>query len=274
MCKVSVLVPVYNVEKYLKQCMDSLLQQTLSDIEIICIDDGSTDRSGELLDAYAAQDHRVRVVRAIQNQHTDICICNCDLPDQGYQSVSRYKFHMKDEVISGYQALKYMNLPKSWPWVTAWNKLYRTELFVNLRYPEGMQHEDQFLAHYIFARAKRIVSISDILYFLRYREDSLTNSRYDVRRLDYMDALYDRIQFYQTQGFQKLYRGVEWKALKLLLQAYQKLEELNSQEVDRLQQAEEIYQKIYCISSGRKQLNLWRKGVCTFVKSVSHCSGI
>ena len=62
MCKVSVLVPVYNVEKYLKQCMDSLLQQTLSDIEIICIDDGSTDRSGELLDAYAAQDHRVRVV--------------------------------------------------------------------------------------------------------------------------------------------------------------------------------------------------------------------
>ena len=89
-----------------------------------------------------------------------------------------------------------------------------------------------------------------------------------------MDALYDRIQFYQENGFRKLYNGVEWKALKLLLQAYRKLGKLNPQEYHRLQQAEDIYQKIYRIASGRKQLNLLRKGVCTFVKRVSHCSCI
>lgn len=62
MCKVSVLVPIYNVERYLSQCLDSLLAQTLSDIEIICIDDGSTDASASLLDTYAQKDCRIQVI--------------------------------------------------------------------------------------------------------------------------------------------------------------------------------------------------------------------
>lgn len=62
MPKVSVIVPVYNVEKYLKECLDSILGQTLADMEIICVDDGSTDCSGKILDEYAAQDGRVRVI--------------------------------------------------------------------------------------------------------------------------------------------------------------------------------------------------------------------
>lgn len=62
MCKVSVLVPVYNVEAYLPKCLDSLIGQTLQEIEIICIDDGSTDNSGTILDQYAAKDKRIRVV--------------------------------------------------------------------------------------------------------------------------------------------------------------------------------------------------------------------
>lgn len=62
MPKVSVIVPVYNVEQYLPQCIDSILAQTLQDIEIICVDDGSTDNSGKVLDRYAAQDRRVKVL--------------------------------------------------------------------------------------------------------------------------------------------------------------------------------------------------------------------
>lgn len=62
MPKVSAVVPVYNVEKYLTQCIDSALAQTLEDIEIICVDDGSTDGCGTILDEYAAQDSRVKVI--------------------------------------------------------------------------------------------------------------------------------------------------------------------------------------------------------------------
>lgn len=62
MAKVSVIVPVYNVEKYLRQCLDSLVNQTLTDIEIICINDGSTDGSLSILEDYASKDERIKVI--------------------------------------------------------------------------------------------------------------------------------------------------------------------------------------------------------------------
>ena len=62
MIKVSIVVPVYNVEKYLRQCIDSIKNQTLKDIEIICVDDGSTDNSGKILDEYAEMDNRIKVI--------------------------------------------------------------------------------------------------------------------------------------------------------------------------------------------------------------------
>lgn len=62
MPKVSILVPTYNVEKYLVECMESIVNQTLQDIEIICVDDGSTDNSGKILDEYASKDKRIKVI--------------------------------------------------------------------------------------------------------------------------------------------------------------------------------------------------------------------
>ena len=62
MPKVSVIIPTYNVEKYLVECLESVVNQTLQDIEIICVDDGSTDSSGKILDEYAAKDSRIKVI--------------------------------------------------------------------------------------------------------------------------------------------------------------------------------------------------------------------
>ena len=62
MAKVSVIVPVYNVEKYLKQCLDSIVDQTLEDLEIVLVDDGSVDSSGTICDEYAKKDTRIRVI--------------------------------------------------------------------------------------------------------------------------------------------------------------------------------------------------------------------
>ncbi len=60
--KISVIVPVYNVEKYLKECLDSIINQTLSDIEIICVNDGSTDNSLKILEEYALKDKRIKII--------------------------------------------------------------------------------------------------------------------------------------------------------------------------------------------------------------------
>ena len=62
MPKISVIIPVYNVEQYLPQCLDSLRKQTLSDLEFICINDGSVDGSLDILQAYAAEDHRFVII--------------------------------------------------------------------------------------------------------------------------------------------------------------------------------------------------------------------
>ena len=62
MPKVSIVIPTYNVEQYLKECLDSVVNQTLKDIEIICVDDGATDNSGKILDEYATKDSRIKVI--------------------------------------------------------------------------------------------------------------------------------------------------------------------------------------------------------------------
>lgn len=70
MAKISIIVPVYNVEKYLNKCVDSLLSQTFEEMEIICIDDASQDESGKILDDYAARDGRMKVIHADENMGT------------------------------------------------------------------------------------------------------------------------------------------------------------------------------------------------------------
>ena len=61
MPKVSIVIPTYNVESYLRECLDSVVNQTLKDIEIICVNDGSTDNSLQIIQEYAAKDDRIKV---------------------------------------------------------------------------------------------------------------------------------------------------------------------------------------------------------------------
>ena len=62
MVKISIIVPVYNTEPYLEQCLDSIINQTLEDIEIICVNDGSTDNSLSVLEEYASKDNRIIII--------------------------------------------------------------------------------------------------------------------------------------------------------------------------------------------------------------------
>ena len=69
MPKVSVIIPVYNVEKYLRECLDSVVNQTLKDIEIICVNDYSTDNSPKILEEYASHDNRIKIINNEKNIH-------------------------------------------------------------------------------------------------------------------------------------------------------------------------------------------------------------
>ncbi len=82
--KVSVIVPVYNTEQYLKRCLDSLLNQTLKDIEIICVDDGSTDKSPKILDEYAFQDNRILVIHKENSGAGESRNCGLDVAHGKY----------------------------------------------------------------------------------------------------------------------------------------------------------------------------------------------
>ena len=62
MCRISIVIPVFNVENYIGDCLKSVINQTFTDIEIICVDDGSTDNSGNICDAYAKMDARIIVI--------------------------------------------------------------------------------------------------------------------------------------------------------------------------------------------------------------------
>ena len=65
--KISVVIPVYNVEKYIRNCLDHVIAQTYQNLEIILVDDGSSDDSGKICDLYAMNDSRIRVIHAIEN---------------------------------------------------------------------------------------------------------------------------------------------------------------------------------------------------------------
>lgn len=207
---VSVIVPVYKVENYLEDCVNSLLCQTLESIEIILIDDGSPDRCGEMCDAYATRDKRIRVIHqenqglsAARNAGIDAAQADylmfvdgddwvepefCSHPYENALQhnadfvVFQFKrtkkpFHRCTEK-SGIKDEAHMQwLMLNGVGTTVWNKLYHRTLFSQLRFPIGKLFEDSAVTHIIAHRAKKIYYSNRSLYHYRIRTESIITSR-------------------------------------------------------------------------------------------------
>lgn len=227
----SIIVPVYKVEKYLDHCIASIRAQTYTNLEIILVDDGSPDACPGICDEAARQDGRIRVIhkkngglsdarnagldvargqyigfvdsddyiappmyetllKAALTNEADMAFCN-------YTSVREEGFYLQylvdaDRRYSKAEFIEYLTEPVGGYLVVVWNKLYKREIFENLRFPLGKQHEDQFLFHYIVGRCQVIVAVKAPLYYYRlYRDGSIMAKGFSVKSMDNGEALID-----------------------------------------------------------------------------------
>ncbi len=225
---VSVVVPVYNVEPYLARCVDSLLAQTYRDFEILLVDDGSTDGSGALCDAYAARDPRVRALHkengglssarnfGIENARGEfLCLFDGDdafAPETLEVLHGNLVGHDADMSCCAFQYLPDGKTPSapdvkranvsvltrneaskdiltaSRVEVSAANKLYRRAVFDTVRFPVGRLYEDAFVIADTVARCRKVVVTDAGLYFYYQRTGSITRSRFTERNLDLVAA--------------------------------------------------------------------------------------
>lgn len=233
---ISVVVPVYNVEHYLKKCVDSICHQTYRNLEIILVDDGSTDCSGSLCDEFATSDSRISVIHksngglsdarnagmelasgewwmfvdsddyiapdtaetlllaAVEN-HCEIAVCNMMRIYEDGKQEPFYCPVTEPTIWAGDQRFETLRQP------SVCNKLFRADLFKELRFPKRKFYEDTFVYHVLAHRANRIALTGlSGYYYLSRRESILGQSQFTDRYFDYVEAIHERAMFLFNHG--------------------------------------------------------------------------
>ena len=219
--KLTVTIPVYNMERYLTQCMDSVIHQTYKNLEIIAVDDGSTDRSYDMLQDYAARDSRVKIIHKANGglisarevaieQATGEYITFCDPDDwvdlDFYGQLVEALEQNQADVAIGHFVLEFDNHTEVLPHIdkpcvmdrravfryllaqetngALWDKVYRTNLIKGIRLPQFVTCAEDIMRNwYIFQqRAQRFAYVPVLGYHYRHRADSMTKV---INRVDY-----------------------------------------------------------------------------------------
>lgn len=234
---VSVVVPVYQVEAFLHRCVDSILAQTHSHLELILVNDGSWDNSGEICDAYARRDRRVTVVNqpnqglsAARNAGVEVAtgkyltfvdsddwihsacvkslleLCHsydADISMCAYQLLTEEQRDVpitvsRETQYSPDEALGELMGADYINMVTSWGKLYSAHLFNDIRFPVGRYHEDEFTTPRLLSIANRVVKTDAKLYYYWQRTGSITSSFDSAKRRDARAGLIDRADFLRS----------------------------------------------------------------------------
>ena len=107
--------------------------------------------------------------------------------------------------------------------IVAWNKLYKSSVFENLRFKEGKVHEDEFIVHQVLYKSNIVVYTPKKLYYYLQRENSITGESFNIKRTDYLEALTERIYFYNEKNLDYLKEKTEYQYLKLYFKYYFKV---------------------------------------------------
>lgn len=224
---VSIVVPVYNVAEYLGICIESLVQQTYRNIEILLVDDGSTDVSGDICKEWAARDSRIVYIRkanggaaSARNVALDRCrgqyiafVDSDDYIDENYievlyaaidengadisicgwknetESVPVKADSVKGSVVyAKTEALSKLLYQEEFD-TAMWAKLYRARLFENIRFPEGNIYEDIAIIYKVFDLVERVAYISYEGYHYLLRASGTTLKKFSVKKMDLIDVV-------------------------------------------------------------------------------------
>ena len=233
---VSVIIPIYNVEKYLRACVDSVLGQTYQDLQIILVDDGSTDSCGRICDEYSGVDSRIQVIHKENGGLSDArnaglavakgeFILYLDSDDylvptaiaslmemQGkthadivlgnfYYTFPDHEYpalawQQTDMVLNNEQAMEALIDGRIETF--AWGKLIRRAIAHKHTFPKGKVFEDHFWTHFVFADAQTVALLAQPLVHYRQRDNSISFT-FDLKRLDMLDGWMNRIEFLEQQ---------------------------------------------------------------------------
>ncbi len=269
MTKVSVVLPIYNVAKYLPKCMDSLLKQTLQDVEIICVNDESSDNSLQILEDYAAKDNRIKIInqknsgpgvarnngiKAAQGEYIAFCDPDDWVELSAYETLynaakengvdlveyaitvheeNSRKKQLKNNLYK--QEITYINdNPKIiFQGVSAaWNKFCSAKLLKknNILFSEGYCCEDLIFSVSVRAKAKMILYIDKPFYNYLHRKSSITHKKSAVNLL-VPDFINDTLKFLQKENIYPSVKEEFWScALGLASLHYRKLPKENIDE--------------------------------------------
>ena len=234
---ISIIIPVYKVEPFLRECLDSIVSQTYQNLEIILVNDGSPDRCGAICDEYDARDGRIIVIHqenqgisSARNAGLDIAngdyvlfvdsddriepfTCECalkaaigqqaDLVSFGYKVI--YESGKSREVVapaSGIQDKRQVMQELVWQRGnfrdSAWNKLFARKLFDDIRFPEGKVYEDIGTIYKLLHKADRVYAICQVLYDYVMHAGSVSSTGYQYRsHTDRLSFFEERLPFLQ-----------------------------------------------------------------------------
>ena len=240
---ITVVVPVYKVEQYLAECVDSILNQTYTNLEIYLVDDGSPDRCGEICNEYAKKDSRIRVIHqenkglsGARNSAIDVfkgeyitfvdsddwisnemierlyknlieydAQMSCTSPDSFYEDGTHTttKYNGEVFVYTKEQALDCF-LFNDYLTPCVWGKLYMRNLWTSVRCPEGMLFEDQFTTYKLIDQCNKIIYCTKPMYHYRKRAGSIGHSEFKRNTYDLYNAIHEEYEYIHTRYGQKV----------------------------------------------------------------------
>ncbi len=222
--KISIILPVYNSEKYLEKCLNSVIKQTYENFELIIVNDGSTDKSQHIINKFSKADKRIKTYRIknhgqsyarnyafrhvtgdfitfidsddyyskdfLKQMLNNIIKYNADVAVCNFYKIINNKrsiyYKKNNKIIEFKDNLLDVLFQQKYFQTHMWNKLYKVQLFESVRFPEDRIYEDLYVNFKIFKKANKIIFDSTPLYNYVYNPTSSLNQKFNIKKLDFL----------------------------------------------------------------------------------------